>query len=126
MKAEDVRSSERRPVAGHQRDVPEIPRPGRVVRPFVTPDERAELLSAGIVTFPPGTDSIPHMHTVEEEVLYVVSGRGALVCDGQPHDLEPGSYVFIPPGVEHFVRVDRSEPITFFYAFSPPVVIGTW
>jgi mannose-6-phosphate isomerase-like protein (cupin superfamily) len=63
---------------------------------------------------------------VEEEVLYVVSGRGALVCDGEPHPLEQGSYVFIPPGVEHFVRNDGAEPLTFFYAFSPPVVIGTW
>jgi quercetin dioxygenase-like cupin family protein len=96
------------------------------VRPFVGADRGAELLSAGTVTFPPHSHSIPHTHSTEEEVLYVVSGSGALVCDGRPLPLKPGSFVFVPPGVAHFVRCDSDEPITFFYAFSPPVVIGTW
>jgi quercetin dioxygenase-like cupin family protein len=112
--------------SGHERDTPEVTRPGRVVRPFVTAEDGAERLVAGVVTFPAGGDSIPHTHNAEEEVLYVVSGRGALVCDGVAHELEPGSFVFVPPGVEHFVRNHGNEPITLFYAFSPPVVIGTW
>jgi quercetin dioxygenase-like cupin family protein len=122
----EARSKSRAAFSGHQRGITEIPRPGRVVRPFVTPDHGAERLAAGVVTFPSGADSAPHRHVAEEEVLYVVSGTGSLVCDGEEHRLEPGSYVFVPPGVEHFVRNDGGEPMTLFYAFSPPVVIGTW
>src|SRR5689334_18506896 len=96
-------------VAGHLRDVPQIPRPGRMVQPFVTGDEGARHLVAGVVTFPPGSDSIPHAHADHEEILFVVSGTGKLICDGEPVPLEPGSYVFIPPGVEHLVRNDGSE-----------------
>jgi quercetin dioxygenase-like cupin family protein len=113
-------------IALHERDAPEIPRPGRVVRPFVGADKGAERLSAGVVTFPSASESIPHVHEVEEEVLYVVSGRGALFCDGRRITLEPGSFVFVPPGVEHSVHVDEAEPLKFFYVFSPTVVIGTW
>lgn len=113
-------------VAGHSRDVAGIPRPGRVVQPFVTGEEGATRLAAGVVTFPPQTDSIPHSHADHEEILYVVAGSGKLVCDGEPVPLEPGSYVFIPPGVEHLVRNDGDAEITFFYAFSPPIVVGTW
>lgn len=116
----------RKPVALHERDAGEIPRPGRLVRPFVGAGDGAELLSAGIVTFPPRSDSIPHAHAREEEVLYVLTGRGALVCGAEPIPLEPGSFVFVPPGVEHFVRVDGDEAMRLFYAFSPPVVIGSW
>ena len=116
----------REPVTLHERDAVEVERPGRVVRPFVGGEDGAELLSAGVVTFPPHSESIPHAHAVEEEVLYVVSGRGALVCDGRPIPLEPGSFVFVPPGVEHLVRVESDDPMRLFYAFSPPVVIGTW
>jgi quercetin dioxygenase-like cupin family protein len=116
----------RREVFGHERDVAGVERPGRVVRPFIGADKGAESLSAGIVTFPPRADSLPHTHAVEEEILYVVEGRGSLVCDGEPRSLEPGAYVFIPPGVEHFVRNGGDEPIKFFYAFSPPIVIGSW
>jgi quercetin dioxygenase-like cupin family protein len=122
---EDAPTSPRRPVPGAEHAAPEIERPGRVVRPFVGADVGANLLSAGVVTFPANQDSLPHTHAVEEEVLYVVSGRGAILCDGEAHPLEPGSYIFLPPGVEHFIRTE-DEPIKFFYAFSPPVVIGTW
>jgi quercetin dioxygenase-like cupin family protein len=121
-----ARPGRREARSGHQRDSEEIQRTGRVVRPFVTPADGAEHLVAGIVTFPPVGDSDPHAHAVEEEVLYVVSGCGALVCDGEAHQLEPGSFVFVPPGVEHFVRNDGDQPLTLFYAFSPTVVIGTW
>lgn len=119
-------AGDRKPLSLHERDAPEIPRPGRVVRPFVGADAGAELLSAGVVTFPPRSDSIPHRHEREEEVLYVLAGRGALVCDGKPVALEPGTFVFVPPGVEHFVRVGGDDPMRLFYAFSPPVVIGSW
>jgi quercetin dioxygenase-like cupin family protein len=115
-----------RPVWLHERDATSVQRPGRVVYPFVGREEGASLLSAGVVTFPPHSESIPHAHSDEEEVLYVLSGRGALVCDGDPIPLEPGSFVFVPPGIEHFVRVEGDEAVRFFYAFSPPVVIGTW
>jgi mannose-6-phosphate isomerase-like protein (cupin superfamily) len=121
-----VGGAKREPVALHERDADEIQRPGRVVRPFVGGDAGAQLLSAGVVTFPARSDSIPHTHGREEEVLYVLAGRGALVCDGRPLPLEPGSFVFVPPGVEHFVRVESDEPLRLFYAFSPPVVIGSW
>jgi mannose-6-phosphate isomerase-like protein (cupin superfamily) len=119
-------NGQRRELAGHERDVEGVPRPGRVVQPFVGADKGAELLSAGVVSFPANSDSDPHMHAVEEEILYVIEGEGALVCDGVERPLEPGAYVFVPPGVEHFVRNSGNEPIKFFYAFSPPVVIGTW
>ena len=57
----------------------------------------------------------------------MLSGRGELVCDGNAASpLEPGTYVFIPPGVTHFVSVTGTEEIEFFYAFSPPAVVGTW
>lgn len=113
-------------VAGNEREVKVISRPGRKVKHYVGAEENAELLSAGTVTFPPGSESIPHCHDTNEEVLYVLSGSGKLVCDGHPVPLEPGSYVFIPPGVTHAVHCDPGVDIRFFYAFSPPAVVGTW
>jgi quercetin dioxygenase-like cupin family protein len=113
-------------VFGNGRDRPEIQRPGRLVKHYVGAEEGAQLLSAGTVRFPAGTDSIPHCHDAAEEVLHVLSGRGELVCDGEAVPLEPDSYVFIPPGVTHFVRNNGTEEIRFFYAFSPPAVVGTW
>jgi mannose-6-phosphate isomerase-like protein (cupin superfamily) len=113
-------------VSGNDRDAVEIERPGRLVKHYVGSEEAAQLLSAGTVRFPGGNDSIPHCHDAAEEILYVLSGTGELVCDGEPVPLEPDTYVFIPPGVTHFVRNHGTEEIRFFYAFSPPAVVGTW
>jgi mannose-6-phosphate isomerase-like protein (cupin superfamily) len=124
--AADSASPFDRLVAGNESDVPDTPRPGRVVRHFVGVEEGAERLSAGVVTFPPQSRSTPHMHEVNEEILYVLEGSGALVCDGRSVPLAPGSYVFVPPGVSHYVHNTGRERIRFFYAFSPPAVVGTW
>ena len=123
---EESRAPIARLVYGNEADVPETPRPGRNVRHFVGVEDGAQKLSAGVVVFPPRTDSVPHMHDVQEEVLYVVAGTGQLVCEGRSLPLSPGAYVFVPPGVSHFVRNDGDQDIKFFYAFSPPGIIGTW
>jgi mannose-6-phosphate isomerase-like protein (cupin superfamily) len=119
-------ADDRTVISGNEAEVAQIPRPGRVVRHFVGHEEGARLLSSGVVVFPPDTDSIPHMHTDNEEILYVLSGHGALVCDGQTVPLRPGEFVFIPPGIKHYVHNPGEEEIKFFYVFSPPAIVGTW
>ena len=47
-----------------------------------------------------------HLHTFEDEVIYVISGRGAAIV-GNDHEevpLEPGSVVYIPTGQWHGLR----------------------
>jgi len=113
-------------VYAHEKDVAGISLPGRIARPLAGRDNGAQLLSAGIVTFPAHSVSAAHVHTSEEEALYVVDGRGHVECEGQVLPIEPGSFVFVPPGISHSVHNTGDEPIKFFYAFSPPVVIGSW
>lgn len=116
----------RRVIYGDGAEVAVIERPGRDVKHFVGAEEGAKLLSGGTVTFPAGTEAPAHTHAEAEEILYVLSGSGALVCDGEPVPLKPGTYIHIPPGISHAVRCDPGEDITFFYSFSPPAVVGTW
>jgi quercetin dioxygenase-like cupin family protein len=110
----------------HEKDVAAIPLPGRSVRPLAGRENGAQLLSAGIVTFPAHSVSAAHVHDSEEEALYVVDGRGHIDCNGQALPIEPGSFLLIPPGISHSVHNTGDEPIKFFYAFSPPVVVGSW
>jgi quercetin dioxygenase-like cupin family protein len=110
----------------NEKDVADRALPGRVVRPFVGREDGSESLSTGTVTFPSRTVSAAHVHTDAEEGLYVLDGQGQIVCDGESFALEPGSFVFIPPGVRHEIHNTGEGPIKFFYAFSPPIVIGSW
>ena len=58
----------------------------------------ASQLSVGTATFPPRVETATHLHEIDEEVLYVLSGEIAVTLDGKGHKVGPGGTVFIPPG----------------------------
>jgi uncharacterized cupin superfamily protein len=56
-------------------------------------------IGVGVMELPPGCDTRPaHYHSLEEEHLYVLDGRGVLHLGGAEFALEAGSYVCFPPG----------------------------
>ncbi len=89
-------------------------------------NSQAKNLAFGLAEFPGGTLAAPHSHTVEEEIIYILSGRGAILAGGKETCLEPGVAVFIPPGLEHQIRADREEAMRLVTLFSPPVTPGAY
>jgi uncharacterized cupin superfamily protein len=55
---------------------------------------------------PPGHESFcPHSHTVEEEWVYVLSGSGTVLIDGQDYEIGAGDFIGFPaPSVVHQVK----------------------
>lgn len=80
--------------------------------------------------FPGGTLAAAHVHAAEEEVIYILSGAGAILAeDGDERQelrLEPGVAIFIPPGLIHQIRADSGEPLKLVTLFSPPVTPGAY
>jgi quercetin dioxygenase-like cupin family protein len=83
-------------------------------------------LTFGLAEFPGGTLAAPHVHTAEEEIIYILSSAGAIITEDQEIRLEPGVAVFIPPGLTHQIRVDGAEPLRLVTLFSPPVTPGAY
>jgi quercetin dioxygenase-like cupin family protein len=111
----------------HEKDVNGIQLPGRFWKPLIGPDRGGcQNMIFGVVTFPPGSDPGPHVHPNEEEIIYVLSGRGETKVAGQVYPLEPGTGVFTEPGVEHGVRTLGDEPLVLISVFSPPVKPGSY
>lgn len=52
-----------------------------------------------------------HLHPTAEEVLYVVSGRGACHIAASRYAIEPGSGVYIPAGAAWSVENPSDEPL---------------
>jgi quercetin dioxygenase-like cupin family protein len=50
-----------------------------------------------------------HQHSDASHVLYIISGHGTVILDGQPVALKPGTIVHIPQGVTHSVKAEGSE-----------------
>jgi quercetin dioxygenase-like cupin family protein len=87
---------------------------------------QAQRLTFGLAEFPGGTLAASHTHDTQEEILYVLSGEGAILSTGQEIRFEPGVAVFIPPGLPHQIRVDGEQALKVVTVFSPPVVPGAY
>jgi len=61
-----------------------------------------------------------HVHTIETETAYVLSGRGLLVHGGQESVLETGMGVTVPPGLPHSMQNISDEPLLMIAMHSPP------
>lgn len=86
----------------------------------------AKNLCFGLADFPGGTLAGFHTHEAEEEILYVISGTGAIITEEEEIRFEPGVAVLIPQGVPHRIRADGKETLRVVTVFSPPVVPGAY
>ena len=86
---------------------------GRPYLEFITvPD-----LSVGLYVLAVGQPDLQQPHT-EDEVYYVVSGRGRVTVGEDVRDVQPGSIVFVAAAVPHRFH-DITEDLTLFVAFGP-------
>ena len=92
-----------------EQDVPEIREDGDTAAVRVTLDGTvgSERLEQRVIRFAPGR-SRSRLNRGREEVLYVVSGRGAVVVEGEEHPIESESGVYLAEGESY--AVDNPGP----------------
>jgi mannose-6-phosphate isomerase-like protein (cupin superfamily) len=73
-------------------------------------------MSLGLYVLAAGSADTQSPHD-EDEIYYVVAGRGAIVVAGERRPVQPGSIVFVAKEVEHrFVDIDEDLSILVFFA----------
>ena len=101
--------------------------PGRNWKKLIDPETSGcKNMILGVVSFPPGSDPGTHTHATEEEIIYVISGKGETRVGDKVYPLEPGVAVFTEPCVAHGVKTLGSEPLVMVSVFSPPVKPGSY
>lgn len=76
----------------------------------------AETFSQYIAEVAPGGGSErPETEEGVEAVLFFVKGSGTLTIDGTAHDMQPGTYAYIPPTAQWSFRNGTDEPVTFHW-----------
>ncbi len=78
---------------------------------------RVPALSAGLYCLPAGGVDRQKPHA-EDEVYYVVSGRGMSRVGAEDQAVQPGSIVFVGAGIEHRFH-SISEDLTLLVFFAP-------
>src|SRR6266567_3448961 len=76
----------------------------------------AGTLSLGLAIWPAGSEDTQQPHT-EDEVYYVIEGRGTITVAGDRRPVGPGSIVFVAIGVEHrFHDIEEDLKVLVFWA----------
>jgi uncharacterized RmlC-like cupin family protein len=74
----------------------------------------AHALCLHMVTIPPGTRGVPHMHDGHESAIYTVSGETEVWHGAglrQRTVVKAGDFMYVPPGIPH-LPVNRSDVMT--------------
>ena len=78
----------------------------------------SDKLSVGLAIWRQGKPDRQQPH-LEDEVYYVISGRGAIQVAGEDRPVKPGSLVFVATGVaHHFHSIEEDLRVLVFWA--PP------
>ena len=81
---------------------------------------RVPALSCGIYTLPAGSNDLQSPHD-EDEVYFVVRGRGRLRVEGEDRAVGPGSILYVRATSEHsFFEIDEEITLLVFFASGGP------
>ncbi len=85
----------------------------RVYTPDKTPTTGTDSLLTAELEFLPGKQLQPPYRHADEEVQYVISGRGTWHLNGQDIPLEKGDLMYAKPGDLHGIANTGTEPLRF-------------
>jgi quercetin dioxygenase-like cupin family protein len=71
-------------------------------------------------TIPAGFATGLHVHRVQEETFYVLDGECVWYVGGKVIRATPGTFLFIPPGVQHNITNVGEKPARVLMTVSPP------
>lgn len=78
-------------------------------------------IKVSITEYLPGFTHELHVHPTQEEVIYVLSGKGFSETEKDRQDIAPGCVVFVPAGVPHAtVNASKTESLKAIIIKSPP------
>ena len=89
---------------------------------LVTPNLDAGIgLTTGEVIIYPGKGHDPHVHSGEEEVIYVISGEGTQTVgeDGEAFAIKEGDAVYIPKNTLHSTYNTNWRPLRLVVVYTP-------
>jgi mannose-6-phosphate isomerase-like protein (cupin superfamily) len=73
----------------------------------------------GIIEIAAGRELEAHVHREEDDAFYIVEGEMTFVLSGREVAAPPGTFVLVPPGVEHGFRNDGSVPVRMLNIHAP-------
>ena len=73
----------------------------------------------GIIDFAPGRELEAHVHDDEDDAFYILEGEVTFMFGEEETVAPPGTFVLVPPGVDHGFRNDGAVPARILNIHAP-------
>ena len=81
----------------------------------------AQRVQLVVMSLRPGEEIGLETHDDGDQFIRVEAGKGIAILDGEEHDLEDGSAVVIPAGVQHnIINNSPQQTLKLYTIYSPP------
>ena len=112
----------------NEKDMEVLNLPGRSLRWLITKDNvDAVHCSMCMIQIAPGQTVKPaHSHPNGEEVIYIISGSGKVMVDGNVEAVNAGCAVLFPQGKVHMLSNTGAEEMKVVCFFAPPSELKTY
>ena len=100
-----------------------VVRPGEGARvgnvEFLARTKDTPRFTFGIIDFAAGRELEAHVHHDEDDAFYILEGELTFVLGDEEVAAPAGTFVLVPPGVEHGFRNDGAEPVRILNIHAP-------
>ena len=82
---------------------------------------RTQGAAAATMVLAPGTSEggPRNQHPANDQWIYIVSGEGAAIVQGEPHVLRPGVLLLVERGETHEIRNTGTQPLRTLSVYIP-------
>jgi mannose-6-phosphate isomerase-like protein (cupin superfamily) len=87
---------------------------------FLARSKDTPRFNLAVITVQPHSGGPPsHRHRDEDDSFYVLEGELTFGVEGEEVVAGPGTFVLVPPGIEHTFRNDGDVPVRFVNVHAP-------
>lgn len=87
---------------------------------------QAKHFSIGNVLLEPRGGQVPWHNHEQEEVYFIVEGRGEMCLGEERQTVTSGQMVYIPPGIFHQLTNLGATPLRMIYCYGPAGDVAHW
>jgi mannose-6-phosphate isomerase-like protein (cupin superfamily) len=86
---------------------------------FLARTSESPRFNFGIIVIAAGRVLEEHVHAEEDDAFYILAGELTFTFGEESATAPPGTFVLVPPGVEHGFRNDGAEPVRMLNIHAP-------
>lgn len=87
---------------------------------------QAKNFCMGFVTLEPNGGQVPWHNQEQEEIYFVLSGRGEMCIGTERRGLKSGQAAYVPPGQFHQLTNLGKTPLKMLYCYGPAGDVAHW